>query len=150
MRIFNHLLIFTGLLFLVGSAHAITVGQIDDFETGTTMGWREGSQSPNPPVNVADGGPVGAGDNYLQNESSGVGQAGSRQAMFNDEQWSGNYLAAGVTGIQAQMANFGDSTLSMRIALGDESDRSGTWYGSNSAVLLPADGIWRTSSGARR
>ena len=104
------------------------------------MGWNEGFPSPNPPVNIASGGPAGTGDNYLQNVSSGGFGSGSAQVMFNDDQWSGNYLAAGVTEIQAQMANFGDSELFMRIAL---VDGFGTWYGSSSAFVLPADGIWR-------
>jgi hypothetical protein len=104
------------------------VGQIDDFEDGTTMGWMEGFPSPNPPVNIASGGPAGTGDNYLQNVSSGGFGPGSAQVMFNHDQWSGNYLAAGVTEIEVQMANFGDSELFMRIALGDS---FGTWYGSS-------------------
>jgi hypothetical protein len=60
--------------------------------------------------------------------------------MFNRDQWGGDYVAAGVTEIAAQMANFGDSELFMRIALNGGAD---TWYGSSSAFVLPADAMWR-------
>ncbi len=65
------------------------VGQIDDFEDGTTMGWMEGFPSPNPPVNIASCRPAGTGDNYLQNISSGGFGPGSAQVMFNHDQWTG-------------------------------------------------------------
>ncbi|PWB73274.1 MAG: hypothetical protein C3F15_10055, partial [Holophagae bacterium] len=75
-------------------AWAVDPLQVDDFEDGTTMGWEEGAPSPNPPVNVADGGPGGAGDAYLENTSSGGTGAGSRMVMFNNAQWTGDYVAA--------------------------------------------------------
>ncbi len=103
------------------------------------MGWSEGGLSPNPPINLPDGGPSGAGDNYLQNVSSGGFGAGSRMVMFNNIQWTGDYLTMGVTRIKADMANFGASSLSMRIAI----ERNlGERYGSTNAVALPADGQW--------
>ena len=69
---------------------AVVFGQIDDFQNGTTMGWDEGSPSPNPPVNVATGGPDGAGDRFLQTNSSGGNGPGSRMVMFNQNQWAGD------------------------------------------------------------
>jgi hypothetical protein len=120
-------------------ARAIALGQIDTFQDGTTMGWQEGS-SPNPPINVATGGPAGAGDRYLENTSSGSFSAGGRMTMFNSAQWLGNYTAAGVNRISVQMVNFGPATLRMRIAF----IGSGTSYGSNTAAVLPPDGLWRS------
>ena len=49
----------------------VIVGQVDDFQDGTTMGWREGEISPNPPMHAANGGPLGALDSFLLNTSSG-------------------------------------------------------------------------------
>ena len=118
----------------VQTAGAVTVGQVDDFQGGTTQGWLEGAISPNPPTNVPDGGPLGVGDNYLQNVSSGGFGAGSRQVMFNLVQWSGDYVTAGVTRIEADMANFGATALSMRIAI--EGGAPLGRYGSTSAVNL--------------
>lgn len=122
---------------------AITFGQLDNFQNGTTMNWVEGLPSPNPPINVANGGPAGAGDRYLQNISSGGGGAGSRQLMFNQVQWAGNFNAAGVTRLSLQMANFGDDPLAMRITVRGP---AGTRFSSTSAFSLPADGVWRQAT----
>ena len=63
-----------------------------DFESGTTDGWQVGNANhPNPPTNVASGGPDGAGDNFLQAQSNGGGGAGSRLAFFNESaDWTGD------------------------------------------------------------
>jgi hypothetical protein len=102
---------------LATASWAITLGQIDDFEDGTTMGWTEGIFSPNPPTNVPTGGPEGAGDSYLQNVSSGSIFAGGKMVMFNQTQWAGDYIAAGVTGIELWMANLGADSLFMRVGV---------------------------------
>ena len=56
---------FFAVLFTVwlhaGAAQAITLGQIDDFQDGTTQGWQEGIALANPPMNLTDGGPTGVG-----------------------------------------------------------------------------------------
>ena len=76
---------------------AITFGQLDDFQSGMTTGWQQGAISTHPTTVVATDGPGGAGDAYLQNVSTGMFGAGSKQVMFNMAQWSGNYATAGVT-----------------------------------------------------
>src|SRR5438046_275304 len=96
---------------------AITFGQIDNFQDGTTMGWSEGGPSPNPPTNIATGGPGGAGDRYLQNIASGGFGAGSRQVMMNSVQWTGSYSTAHVTQIDMMLANFGGASLPVRFAI---------------------------------
>ena len=124
----------------LGDARAITLGQIDDFEDGTVLGWREGGPSPNDPFPVASGGPSGPGDGYLENRSSGFFGAGSRMVMFNTSSWSGDWNDEGIQKITAHMANFGATDLFMRIAIqGDGTGR----YSSTDAVVLPADGLWR-------
>ncbi len=122
-------------------ALAISPGQVDTFQDGTTMFWEEGTPSPNPPTNVPTGGPAGAGDAYLENISSGGFGAGSRMLMFNDVQWTGNYNAAGVTRLTADMANFGATTLHMRVTIRGGPNVS--TYGSTASVDLPPDGVWR-------
>jgi hypothetical protein len=93
-------------------------GQVDDFEDGTVMGWVEGLPSPNPPMNIPDGGFMGAGDAYLENSSDGGFGAGSRMVMFNNDQWNGDFNALGIPlSIRADMANFGAELLLMRVAL---------------------------------
>ena len=144
------------LLALLGRTPVVTAdpvaGQVDDFEDGTTMGWREGSGgidgNPNPPTNVPDGGPLGAGDAFLQNVSTGGFGAGSRQNIFMQEpRWTGNYAAAGLTGIRLQMANLGNEPVSMRMAISNLTGQGGftNAYSSLNAFDLPADGVWRTT-----
>ena len=122
--------------------HAITIGQLDDFQDGTTMNWTEGAPSPNQPVNVSSGGPANVGDSYLDNVSTGGGGPGSQMIMFNRTQWTGDYTAAGVARIAMDLANFGSGSLSIRIAVGDLGGDQGTWYTSTDSFALPADGVW--------
>ena len=51
-------------MLLVLAAVADVEGQIlvDDFQDGSAQGWGSGAPNPNPPINVANGGPIGAGD----------------------------------------------------------------------------------------
>lgn len=114
-------------------------GPVDDFEDGSVQGWVEGPPSPNPPSNIPDGGPDGAGDNYLENISTGGFGPGGLLVMYNQDQWTGDYVTTGITRIEAMMANFGASELFMRIAIeGNPFER----YGSTVAQSLPADGQW--------
>ena len=132
-----------GVLLPSGAWGAIRLGQIDDFQTGSTLGWQHGFNSMAQPSLVSFGGPLGAGDQYLQNFSTGDSGADSKQIMFNLDQWTGNYEATGVTRITAQMADFGPSPLFMRVTI---QDNFGTDYGSTDAILLPPDGTWHAVS----
>ena len=76
---------------------AATIGQVDTFEDGTTMGWFVPGFSPLPPTNVPTGGPGGPGDAYLQLTASGSSAPGGRLSALNDAQWAGDYIGAGVT-----------------------------------------------------
>ena len=120
---------------------AVIFGQVDDFQNGSTMGWDEGGPSPNPPTN-APGGPDGAADRFLRNVSSGGSRAGSRMAMFNQDQWAGDYNAAGVTRITGWVANLGTSELHVRLALAG----GGSRFGSTRAYTLPPGSGWRRVS----
>ena len=92
-----------------GTAWAVSFGQIDDFQNGTTHSWGGGSA----PTNMATGGPAGAGDRFLQLTGSGFQPLG----MSNVAQWTGDYLAADVTAITADVANFGSSAVELRVVL---------------------------------
>ncbi len=133
MKIFTIAILL--LVFLAGSAHAITLGQVDDFQTNNGF-WEKGGPAIQPNV-VTSGGPQGAGDRYLNNSSDGNGSNG-RFIIFNEMQWTGNYTAAGVTTIAMDIANFGTTALTMRVALGGGGGRFCT-----SGRTVPADGVWR-------
>jgi hypothetical protein len=108
----------------VGRADVI-LGQVDTFETGTTLNWFAGlgfgPPNPLPPVNVATGGPAGAGDNFLllsSNGDLGFGP-GSRLTAMNEAQWAGDYLAAGIQAISMDVNNLGATDLFLRLAFED-------------------------------
>jgi len=105
---------------LVPLKAAIMPGQVDTFENGTLQSWQAGNPvNPNPPTNVATGGPAGADDNFLRIRSHGSFGAGGKLVVFNENQWSGNYLSAAVNAIQMQVNNLGTTNLVLRLILED-------------------------------
>lgn len=105
-------------------ASAISAGQVDDFESGTTENWSAGGgpvgqTPPTPPANVATGGPNGIDDNYLLVTSSGNFGPGGKPTTSNFlGNWSGDYLAAGVGTIVMDVNNLGATDLDLRLGFG--------------------------------
>lgn len=126
-------------LALAPAARAIVVGQVDDFENGTLLGWANGV--PGNLVNVSSGGPAGLNDNYMRLISDGVGQGG-RLTAFNLQQWLGNYIAAGVTSIEIDLINQGSVNLSMRLAFKSQNLANAPGYLSP-AMILPVGSGWQ-------
>ncbi len=122
------------------AAQAVLLGQVDDFEDGTTQSWAEGIVSPNPPTNMATGGPSSVNDNFMHNESSGGNGAGSKMAVFNTDQWTGDYNAAGVTSITADLINLGSTPLEVRMVIEQNSVRAVT----SSSLVLPVGSGWQS------
>ena len=108
-----------GTLTLAGAASAIEFGQVDTFDDGTTSGWVKGGPSELPVTNLPDGGPDGAGDSFIRNESTGGVGPDSRQVFFNRNQWAGDYNTAGVGAITMMVNNLGSTTLYLRVAIED-------------------------------
>lgn len=134
-------------LTLAQGAAAVTLGQIDDFEDGTTQGWvvgiATGASHPAPPVAVATGGPDGAGDGYLLLTSVGGFGAGSRLTVINATQWAGDYTTSGISGIAMQVNNLGTADLSLRLLFEDPVAGPPTNGAiSSEAILVPAGSGW--------
>ncbi len=134
-------LVLLGLFLLIAStrAEAVTLGQLDDFQDGTRMGWSHGL--PDNLVNVPNGGPLGAGDNYLRLISDGNG-SGGRLTTFNIQQWLGNYIAAGVNRIEIDLINQGNVSLSIRFAFKSQNSQNVPGYLSP-AMILPVGSGWQ-------
>jgi hypothetical protein len=138
-------------VFIVPSlSFAITAGQVDTFEDGTTDHWIDGPNLPSSVANITTGGPAGLNDNYLQ-VSSGTFGTVPRLITFNQTQWLGNYaqlqnVTAKVVGVKMDLKNFGSAALPIRIAT-----REGTGgaavagYASTRAFSLLADSQWHRS-----
>ena len=140
----------TVLLLASTSAYSVPTG-VDDFEDGTTQGWTVGTGTipppvnPAPPVNVPTGGPAGAGDSFLQLTALGGEGPASKLSVMNLSQWTGDYLAAGITGIAMDVNNFGATGLVLRLLLvnfpdnpGPPTDFAWTLF----PVLVPANSGW--------
>ena len=122
MRIRRALPSFTLTLLLTSaSVFALPTGP-DDFEDGTTQGWTVsggpgGGTHPAPPANVPTGGPAGDEDAFLRLTALGGSGSGSRLSVFNLSQWTGDYLAAGITAITMDVNNTGENALVLRLLL---------------------------------
>ncbi len=128
-------LIATALVSFSGVASAQ-----DDFEDGTTQNWTTGGNHPSPPVNVADGGPAGSGDNYLSVTASGSGPGGKLVFFKFSGEYVGDWTAAGFDQLKMDVANFGATPLELRASV----NGPGGWISTTSSVNVPADGVWRT------
>lgn len=126
------------LAVLAGPASAVTLGQKDTFQDGTTDSWISGGPNPNPPLNIANGGPAGAGDRYLLVTANGAGQGG-KLVIFNLAQWTGNYLTAGVGTIGMDVDNFGATELDLRLEF---IGGAGSAYSTN-PVIVPVGTGWQ-------
>ncbi len=125
------------LSLLAWPASAISLGQVDDFSS--LQFWQRGV--------LATPGAGGASDPFLQLDSDGVSQGGNL-VTFNQAQWSGDYLAAGVTRITLLVNNLGSTALDVRLAFGDSNAPriSGTWYSTIQGVTLAPGSGWTAVS----
>lgn len=131
-------------IFWVAEASAVTPGHVDDFEDGTTQGWQEGDSSPNPPANVANGGPMGASDNFIENVSTGGAGAGSKQVMFNTSvDWTGDFAAAGITVLRLDVRVDPNSEGPLQLRLAFRGTNGATFLSAD-PVEVAHDGIWQS------
>jgi hypothetical protein len=115
-------------------ARAIVIGATNDFQDGTIQGWAGGTNR----VNTA-GGPAGSGDLYLRVNTTNTAGSGSHLAFHSGESdWLGNYAAAGVTAIEADVRNFGTPTINLRLVLFS----FGTRWTSSTPIALAGNGAW--------
>src|SRR4051812_39247395 len=124
MKLNAPLMIVAATLSLSQVASGAVIGQIDTFQNGTTDGWFAGglgmgSVPAIPPQVVANGGPQGTGDRYLQVTGIGGNGPGSKIAAINMTQWAGNYLSPGISGIAMDLKNFGSTDLTIRLLFED-------------------------------
>lgn len=107
--------------------HALLIGQVNNFQDGTTDGWfagglgPPGQMPPVPPHVVLTGGPGGAGDVFLQITGSGAPNApGNRVvAIGPPQQWAGNYNALLPVSVAMDLRNLGQNALTIRLLFED-------------------------------
>ena len=127
----------------------VSAGKTNTFEDGTTQGWfinALGMGSPPDevqPTNIATGGPAGADDNFLRLTSLGGDGAGSRLMALNAD-WSGNWLAAGITHVRFNAINFGTTDLTLRLIVEDPIPGPPQNIAASSGVLLASGSGWQS------
>ncbi len=118
----------------LSSKAAVTLGQTEDFSG--IHGWDSGSPNPFPPQVVPDSGPLGAGDSALRITSNGGTGPGGRLIVFNETLWTGDYPAAGILAIAADLRNGGSTPLSIRLAV----NGAGGWFVTSVAPVAAFSG----------
>ena len=135
------LLLFSICFISFGLMAQVALNQVDNFQGGTTENWRIGGagNATSGPINVADAGPSGAGDNCLQYTSLGSsGVAGKMVFYSQNNQWSGDFSAAGVDEINLDV-NVQTNALNLRVAM---QGTNGTRICTTNAINIPANGTW--------
>ena len=123
-------------------AAAVTLGQIDDFQNPTvqfpTFRWLGSSV-----VNLANAGPLGAGDNALEAANGSMGIT-----VFNEVQWKGNFPAAGITQIRMDVQNPNAFDLKLRIGISKGAHPlpmgGGAVYVTAQSQTVLTGGAWQT------
>ena len=137
----NRFLNFCVVFLLVGlcTSHVqaqVFAGLTADFEDNTTQGFGVGGSGIQPSL-------LDIGGNFvLQNESLGGAGANSAQLIQNQTTFTGDYIAAGITGIAARVAVDPASAgpLSLRLSFTDNANGPGTGFSSAEALVVQNDG----------
>lgn len=130
-------------LFPLWANSQITLNQIDNFEGFTTSNWTK-STTTIPNENIWTGGPAGQDDNFLRVQSNGGTTSSGKLVTFNNAQWKGNYITAGVTYISMDVRNSGTSVITLRLAFQNIAwTNDPKWSSINPIAVVPGQG-WNT------
>ncbi|MFN4942588.1 MAG: hypothetical protein ACK5G9_02205 [Akkermansiaceae bacterium] len=133
-------IIATTMLAFSSAAFAITLSNPDTF-TSSLDNWQKGQSNPTYLSVIANGGPAGVGDSYMQSVADGAGSF-SRLTVFNQSQWNSNYVSDGVTSIRMDLLNSGSTPLELRLGLRNS---AGVGYISTTSFLLATGGNWHSA-----
>jgi hypothetical protein len=137
--------LFLGLLAsstLTSVCLAVSLGQVDDFQDGTTQNWRD-AHGNTVTTNLPDTGPAEVGDNALDVATN------ARAVVFNEDQWAGDWIAANFHTITMDVRSLDNSdlTLWLGIAKGQIfAEGGGDTYVTSISQAVPGDGQWHALS----
>jgi len=121
----------------------VALNQKDTFENFTTANWTK-SSSVLPNQNIFSDGPAGADDNFLRVQSDGSTGSSGQLVTFNNAQWAGNYVTAGITYISMDVRNSGASLITLRLSFFNTAwTNDPKWSSINPIAVLPGQG-WST------
>jgi hypothetical protein len=124
---------------LVCGAAGAAVLHVDGFDATGTSGWSGGAFGGQSVSRQVSGGPNGAGDPFLQLQTSS-----SNLAVHNTlSSWIGSYTAISAARVSVDLMNaVGSDALAMRLVLFGPTSTGNRWT-SNTPHVIPADGVWR-------
>lgn len=111
----------------------------DDFQNAGQNGWTGGAFGGQALSKQQSGGPAGAGDAFLQAQTSA-----SNLATYNSTPvWTGDFEQIDASRVAVDLMNAsGSDELAMRVVLFGPASLGNRWTSTTSAVV-PADGVWR-------
>ena len=137
-------LFFLSTVIVTSSVGAIESTLVDDFQSGTTLGWSGAS-----PTTDADSGPGGAGDYALHVSAKGGGGPGSRLITYNRLQWKGDWTTNGISAIEMDLRNPEPIDLAIRLGIGGPGGVHFNGMGKTfvtQSVTIPGDDSWHSVS----
>ena len=136
-------LIFMSILWTHVMVAQPALGLINDFEDGSLSGWRKGNANNNPNI-IESGGPGGVDDAFLRLISDGS-QSGGKWIIYNTtNDWTGDWIEAGVVSLQMNVRNNSNMEVTMRLALGTANSQMNNGAIFSSGVAVPANSDWVT------
>lgn len=121
----------------------ITLNQKDNFEDFTTANWTKHNWADIQNQNISTGGPQGENDNFLRVQSIGINNDGEL-LTFNNAQWTGDYIEAGVTYISMDVRNSGDNAIILRLSFSTRNDSWATYWSSITPIAVLPGEDWKT------
>ncbi len=114
----------------------ITLGHMDDFEDDTNQNWFFGTDSGpsgSPPSVITD---ADTGNTFLMVDANGSNMDG-KLVIQNSNQWTGNWTAAGIKNIEADLKNFSSQPLEIRLAIVNLDENGEITGGCASTIGVP-------------
>ncbi|QFG53331.1 T9SS type A sorting domain-containing protein [Chryseobacterium sp.] len=121
----------------------VTLNQKDDFESYTTANWTKVAGSTLSNQNVTTGGPLGIDDNFLRVQANGGTGADSQLLTFNNAQWMGDYITAGITYISMDVRNSGSNIITLRLSFRTDWTDNAQYSSTTPIAVVPGQG-WKT------
>ena len=133
-------LLVVGLFVDTDLVWGITAAQVDDFQTAGSQDWITGMGNTNVSYPLGTG-PAGISDTALLVESDGSGPLGRMLVRSQATRWTGDYNAAGILEIQADVNTLFDS-YTLRAAV----NGPGGTFSAATGVPVSTNNTWQTIS----
>ncbi|MCA9213032.1 MAG: hypothetical protein KDB27_08205 [Planctomycetales bacterium] len=138
----NSIVFYCSSLLLFGAVQGAEILPPHGFDGGDDSGWTAAIPTAQPVIQDS-GGPNGDGDSFLLLTARGGNGPSSRLSVFNDSPaWTGDYEAAGISGISVDLMNPATSTAVLLRAVLFGPGSTGNRWTSTEPISVANDGSW--------